>query len=1120
MANISPDLSSFIPGQNQITWKDFLYSNDAAARGLLNYQYSIPQSAYDNILLLFDNIVTPLLNAYPNKIKVSSGFRSAAVNTSIGGSTTSQHLTGQAVDLVATGIGFNNKDIFNWIVANVPQYDQVIWEKGTLPLAGNPRWVHASFATGANRKQLLQTQDGQTYRPINSSTIATGANQPDGTDSQAGAKQLLADIASETQNFSAVFDQIERNVQNTELSDTTVTWGKRSNPNEDSDWITLKQFLLYLATRYMPHTLFPFVELIPDTTVASGPSDGEVPSDVQNNILKASKKIKDLKKQAKIIDDLKFMTELPPGYSKEKFDSGAAASNRARNNADLFSLDPFKEGNESLYTLSAGGEAIKKEKGIGVRVYGQVVLTPAPIDGVPSKPGAIGFTDLEVHAGAQTDNGMALIKMTLIDVQGNKFTDINSPWAFIYDAAPMNGGYWFRYGWQLRMPTPADKSDLSSRLFWNHPGWALFEKEKIQLASQMLTGKNIITLTQAINTDLADTKTGALALFEEGVEYNSLTDQVSINKSNVDEKNYVKLSILNPEIVIDANGAITASLSFRTTGAITQLIPLQYATFVRTMCAKGNVFFLTDLILSVVADSQLFGSITEPEAKKVLKQQTIQDDLQRRRNTRNVDNLVYVVGLDDGAGGDVHPDSIVIKISNKYMKQIMTPTRDASMTLIRWLRQVLQDNECELQSAATGSGAGINSSWIITTTQQIEKEKIIYKKEINNNSAFNQLQDTLVGEKDVFAFRHQGSLVENISIEKSDTPTSMSIKADYAVGDLLSFEGTSQDLEAELKKPLTAAGRKRNLMAIFAQMQSCSIDALAHPWIGPGKTIFVKGMGFYDGGYICMEVIHKLSGHKFTSTIKGSRILLGDKKKEQSENISLSQQNGKNNFCQNVTKQYKEQSTSRAVSHAPQQTISGTTVNSSSLWVTLEELVRMVKQRNPNVGTAQLKNIVEPLNETLRAYNINSLLRISHFLAQVMHESSDFAFYREQGSLTYFNKYEPNTILGASLGNTLTGDGAKYKGRGAIRITGRTNYQSIGVDLSFDFINKPGALETPQWGTHAAGWFWDDKGLNEFADFDDITTITKKINGGSTGLLDRQNRLDIAKQVLEGKQFS
>lgn len=1118
MANVSPTLSSFIPGQTEITWKDFLYSNDAAAAGLLTHQYSIPQTVYDNIILLFNNVLTPMINANPGKIKINSGYRSSVVNQNVGGSPTSQHVTGQAADIRGIG-GWNNKNAFDYIVAYTPQYDQVIWEKGTPPLNGNPRWVHVSYKAGGNRKQILQTQDGKTYRPIGAEAISQ-TTQPDGNDSEAAAKQALADVAAGTQNFTAVFEQINRNVENAELSDTSVTWGKRSNPSEDSDWITLKQFLLYLATRYMPHTLFPFVELIPDSTVAVGPSDGGVPDDVQNNILKASKKIKDLKKAGKIVEDLKFMTELPPGYSKEKFDAGAAASNRAKLNADLFSLDPFKEGNDSLYGLNAGGLAIKKEKGVGVRVYGQVVLTPNPIDGVPSKPGAIGFTSLEVQAGQQSDNGMALIKMTLVDVQGNKFTDINSPWAFIYDAAPMNGGYWFRYGWQLRMPTPADKSDMSSRLFWNHPGWALFEAEKLQLASQMLIGKNIITLTQAINIDLADAKTGALSLFDEGVEYDDATGQVSINQNNINEKNYVKLSILNPELQVDPNGALTATLSFRTTGAITQLIPLTYATLTRQICSKGNVFYLTDLILAVVADSQLFGSITEPEAKRVLKQQTIQDDLQRRINTRNVDNLVYVVGLDDGSGGDVHPDSVIIKVSSKYMKQIMTPTKDNSMTLIRWLRQVLQDNQCELQSAATGSGAGINASWIITTTQQIEKDKIVYKQEINNGSAFNNLQDTLVGEKDVFAYRHQGSLVEAISIEKSETPTSMSIAADFAVGDLLSFEGKPQDLIAELKKPLTAAGRKRNLMAIFAQMQSCTIEALAHPWIGPGKTIFIKGMGFYDGGYICMEVTHKLEGHKFTTSLKGSRILLGDKKKDQQENVAFAQLNGKSNITQNVTKQYAQLPVSNKVTSAAQAKVPAPKLEDGTLLVTLDELTRMVKKHNPNTGTIHLKNIIEPLNEALRQYSITSYLRICHFLAQASYESKDFKSYKENGDLLYFQQYEPGSTKGVQLGNTTAGDGATYKGRGAIFVRGRSDYQTISNDLAFDFISKPIQLESTHWGTHAAGWIWNKYNLNPYADFDSLSSITAIIDPTSKGLADRQLRLDIAKEILKDKNFS
>jgi putative chitinase len=155
---------------------------------------------------------------------------------------------------------------------------------------------------------------------------------------------------------------------------------------------------------------------------------------------------------------------------------------------------------------------------------------------------------------------------------------------------------------------------------------------------------------------------------------------------------------------------------------------------------------------------------------------------------------------------------------------------------------------------------------------------------------------------------------------------------------------------------------------------------------------------------------------------------------------------------------------------------------------------------------------LEPLNETMCRYKIDTPLRQAHFLAQVGHESGELRYVKELAS----GKAYDTGRLAKALGNTPEedGDGQKYKGRGLIQITGTANYRTLGADLGEDFLAHPELLETPHYAALSAGWFWNKKNLNSFADQDAIKTITKRINGGVNGLEDRKRLLEIAKKVL------
>ncbi|WLH08363.1 glycoside hydrolase family 19 protein [Pseudomonas lurida] len=160
---------------------------------------------------------------------------------------------------------------------------------------------------------------------------------------------------------------------------------------------------------------------------------------------------------------------------------------------------------------------------------------------------------------------------------------------------------------------------------------------------------------------------------------------------------------------------------------------------------------------------------------------------------------------------------------------------------------------------------------------------------------------------------------------------------------------------------------------------------------------------------------------------------------------------------------------------------------------------------------------ITALNAALNQYSINSLKRTAAFLAQIGHESGHFRYVRELGSDQYLSKYDTGT-LAARLGNTpeADGDGQRYRGRGLIQITGRRNYLACSQALFGDdrLLRQPELLEQPQWACESAAWFWQSNGLNELADNDQFTTITRRINGGLNGLEDRLRLWARAKAVL------
>lgn len=142
-------------------------------------------------------------------------------------------------------------------------------------------------------------------------------------------------------------------------------------------------------------------------------------------------------------------------------------------------------------------------------------------------------------------------------------------------------------------------------------------------------------------------------------------------------------------------------------------------------------------------------------------------------------------------------------------------------------------------------------------------------------------------------------------------------------------------------------------------------------------------------------------------------------------------------------------------------------------------------------------------------YGIVTPLRIAHFIAQSAHETGRYKYLSEMGSGRdanrdgyddYLQKYD----FRKDLGNNKVGMGPKYRGRGLFQLTGWFNYQKFGKRIGIDLVNKPEKAAEPEIAVLTACVFWSDRKLNDWADKNDVTTVTKKINGGSNGLAERK----------------
>jgi putative chitinase len=199
--------------------------------------------------------------------------------------------------------------------------------------------------------------------------------------------------------------------------------------------------------------------------------------------------------------------------------------------------------------------------------------------------------------------------------------------------------------------------------------------------------------------------------------------------------------------------------------------------------------------------------------------------------------------------------------------------------------------------------------------------------------------------------------------------------------------------------------------------------------------------------------------------------------------------------------------------------------------LTYNQFQQMVKNKHAS-------HWYEVLEQLLPDYDINTPLRVAHFIAQTAHESGNYAFIKENlnyraESLTktwprlfpnmeIARQYEkqPQKIANRAYGNRMgngdeaSGDGWRYCGRGLIQLTGKDNYTFFAGSLGITVEEAAEYMETFEGAAQSACFYWEQNNLNRFADANDVRGLTKAINGGYLGLDDRIKHTEHALHIL------
>jgi putative chitinase len=202
--------------------------------------------------------------------------------------------------------------------------------------------------------------------------------------------------------------------------------------------------------------------------------------------------------------------------------------------------------------------------------------------------------------------------------------------------------------------------------------------------------------------------------------------------------------------------------------------------------------------------------------------------------------------------------------------------------------------------------------------------------------------------------------------------------------------------------------------------------------------------------------------------------------------------------------------------------------------------IELLQKVCPGTKKIILEKYVDPLYTIALYYDIaDTKERTAAFIAQLAHESGGFNTvienlnYSAEGLTRVFPRYFPTLELANQYarnpekianrvyanrmknGDEASGDGWKFRGRGLVQLTGRDNYTKFAQSLEMDVDATVEYLETPSGAAVGAGWFWDTNKLNSYCDKNDFIGLTKRINGGTNGLADRQHHYEVALQYLK-----
>lgn len=721
--------------------------------------------------------------------------------------------------------------------------------------------------------------------------VKPSGTPPTVTNNAAQDNQTKSNLQNLSNNFTSMLNAINSNVDALSQDEVNVGWGSRSGGDENSDWIGLRQYLMYLAMTYKPQSLVPFIELIPKFMMDESQNVGTWAKGVLGQDNAASTDFSSIS-QKEATQFLKM---------KSKFNKSQAAGG-----VDLLTLDPFQEGN----SFSQSGEG--SNRNFGYKLFGAVVLNPGIKGEETSKAGAIGFKSLEISQGAQSNQGLTMITIKILDVQGNKFLDVSSPWSFLLNASQVNGDFYLRYGWQIQIPKMQEAKDgdqLSSAYkFWNHPGWNLFgENIKSEIDSLAQKGQGHLTLTQSQNKD----SISYAGYKEEGNQdqngiFSTFATTRDLGNTESMIKNYIIVSMINPELSVNSeDGSVTATITFLMNTAVANcLCPLSQAFELHKFVSdsKDSTVTLTDLMKKVIKCNKEF--IKNHDKLKEYSKYSIDEE-------GDIKNWVYVQKLTTHETVDVSSID-KIKISDVRTKEIndshsqgSSNSQGTDLKISAWIANVLKDNGIAVLSQGEyGFNTEQNSGaffmiWDDKEHSEISSQSGDQEQSMNpsstggNGADFdagtgflgNESTDRIMQQDDVFSFRFKGSLVEELLIEKNENPSNAQqaknteTLAEKNIGkNEITSKGTPEQQDGagatESNDTVSLKDKKQNQWYQLTKISAATIKCICHPWLKMAKPIYVKGTGYFDGKYAIAKIRHYLGDdNKFITELNCVRVM-------------------------------------------------------------------------------------------------------------------------------------------------------------------------------------------------------------------------------------------------------